>query len=114
MLSIPPTVGPHVVTERETPPRPPLLPLYPEEWFFDFGFVIPGSTNSWQQTIESAGEDRMLSAEDLRYGWVNTAADCSVSVSFFHSCWHPELPRKCALSLVSVVLAVKSRASFDY
>ncbi|CAN0081857.1 unnamed protein product, partial [Ectocarpus sp. 6 AP-2014] len=36
-----------------------------EEWFFDFGFVIPGSTNSWQQTIESAGEDRMLAAEDL-------------------------------------------------
>lgn len=36
------------------------------EWFFDFGFVIGGSTNSWQQTIESAGEDRMLSADDLR------------------------------------------------
>ncbi|CAM9357944.1 unnamed protein product [Ectocarpus fasciculatus] len=41
----------------------PLVP--PAEWFFDFGFVIPGSTNSWQQTIESAGEDRMLAAEDL-------------------------------------------------
>ncbi|CAM9656485.1 unnamed protein product, partial [Scytosiphon promiscuus] len=36
-----------------------------EEWFFDFGFVIGGSTNSWQQTIESAGKDRMLSADDL-------------------------------------------------
>ncbi len=58
-------LGPHVMTNPS--PRPPLLPLYPEEWFFDFGFVIPGSTNSWQQTIESAGEDRMLSAEDLRY-----------------------------------------------
>ena len=23
-----------------------------EEWRFDFGFVIPGSTNSWQQVIE--------------------------------------------------------------
>ncbi|CAM9969717.1 unnamed protein product, partial [Hapterophycus canaliculatus] len=34
-------------------------------WVFDFGFVIGGSTNSWQQTIESAGEDRMLAAEDL-------------------------------------------------
>jgi retinal rod rhodopsin-sensitive cGMP 3',5'-cyclic phosphodiesterase subunit delta len=23
-----------------------------EEWDFEFGFVIPGSTNSWQTTIE--------------------------------------------------------------
>lgn len=45
-------------------PAPPRSSL---EWFFHFGFVIPGSTNSWQQTIESAGEDRMLAAEDLRY-----------------------------------------------
>jgi len=27
-----------------------------EEWRFDFGFVIPGSTNSWQQVIEAADE----------------------------------------------------------
>lgn len=52
---------------------PPIFPiLFPDfrllpEWFFDFGFVIPGSTNSWQQTIESAGQERMLAAEDLRY-----------------------------------------------
>ncbi|DBA04180.1 TPA: hypothetical protein N0F65_004288 [Lagenidium giganteum] len=31
-----------------------------EEWLFTFGFVIPGSTNSWQQTIEGAGADAML------------------------------------------------------
>jgi|EP00505_MAST-04D_sp_SCG-Rhode-Island_P004556 retinal rod rhodopsin-sensitive cGMP 3',5'-cyclic phosphodiesterase subunit delta len=36
-----------------------------EEWFFDFGFVIPGSTNSWQSTIEAAGEDAMLPAHLL-------------------------------------------------
>jgi len=23
-----------------------------EEWKFDFGFVMPGSTNTWQQIIE--------------------------------------------------------------
>ena len=27
-----------------------------EEWRFDFGFVIPGSTNSWQQVIKAADE----------------------------------------------------------
>ena len=36
-----------------------------EEWFFDFGFVIPGSTNSWQQIIQAAGEDQMMAAADL-------------------------------------------------
>ena len=36
-----------------------------EEWFFDFGFVIPGSTNSWQSTIEAAGEGAMLPAHLL-------------------------------------------------
>lgn len=37
------------------------------EWKFDFGFVMPGSTNSWQQTIEAAGGSRMLPAALLRY-----------------------------------------------
>ena len=36
-----------------------------EEWFFDFGFVIPGSTNTWQNTIEAAGGDQMLPASML-------------------------------------------------
>ncbi len=36
-----------------------------EEWLFEFGFVIPGSTNSWQQIIEAAGEDEMMSPDDL-------------------------------------------------
>jgi hypothetical protein len=27
-----------------------------EEWCFNFGFVIPGSTNTWQQSIEAAEE----------------------------------------------------------
>lgn len=34
-----------------------------EEWIFPFGFVIPQSTNTWQQTIESAGDGEMLPAE---------------------------------------------------
>ena len=36
-----------------------------EEWFFKFGFVIPGSTNTWQQIIEAAPRDQMISAEAL-------------------------------------------------
>lgn len=27
-----------------------------EEWLFNFGFVIPNSTNNWQSTIEAAAE----------------------------------------------------------
>merc|ERR1711937_974013 len=36
-----------------------------EEWRFDFGFVIPGSTNTWQSTIEAAGGDKMIPADIL-------------------------------------------------
>lgn len=36
-----------------------------EEWQFDFGFVIPGSTNSWQCVIEAAGADQMIPAHIL-------------------------------------------------
>jgi retinal rod rhodopsin-sensitive cGMP 3',5'-cyclic phosphodiesterase subunit delta len=36
-----------------------------EEWFFDFGFVIPQSTNTWSSTIEAAGEGQMLPASLL-------------------------------------------------
>ncbi|KAG5185105.1 delta subunit of GMP phosphodiesterase [Tribonema minus] len=36
-----------------------------EEWFFDFGFVIPGSTNSWQQTIEAAAPEDMRHPAEL-------------------------------------------------
>ena len=34
-----------------------------EKWDFRFGFVMPGSTNTWQQVIEAA--DEMLPAEVL-------------------------------------------------
>ncbi|GBG26401.1 Retinal rod rhodopsin-sensitive cGMP 3',5'-cyclic phosphodiesterase subunit delta [Hondaea fermentalgiana] len=33
-----------------------------EEWFFNFGFVIPGSTNTWEQTIYAAEKSAMLPA----------------------------------------------------
>ncbi|TYZ62028.1 hypothetical protein PybrP1_011530 [[Pythium] brassicae (nom. inval.)] len=36
-----------------------------EEWLFEFGYVIPGSTNTWQQTIESAGAENMLDPESI-------------------------------------------------
>ena len=37
-----------------------------EEWNFQFGFVIPNSTNTWQQTIEAAEESKMLPAHALK------------------------------------------------
>ena len=32
-----------------------------EEWNFDFGFVIPNSTNTWQSLIEAAPESQVKS-----------------------------------------------------
>ena len=31
-----------------------------EQWSFHFGFVMPGSTNTWQQVIEAAPPEQML------------------------------------------------------
>ncbi|XP_018017738.1 retinal rod rhodopsin-sensitive cGMP 3',5'-cyclic phosphodiesterase subunit delta [Hyalella azteca] len=36
-----------------------------EEWFFDFGCVIPNSTNTWQSLIEAAPESQMMPADQL-------------------------------------------------
>jgi len=36
-----------------------------EEWNFDFGFVIPNSTNTWQSLIEAAPESQMMPAKVL-------------------------------------------------
>jgi retinal rod rhodopsin-sensitive cGMP 3',5'-cyclic phosphodiesterase subunit delta len=36
-----------------------------EEWFFKFGYVMSGSRNSWQQTIDAAPPSEMLPAEVL-------------------------------------------------
>jgi retinal rod rhodopsin-sensitive cGMP 3',5'-cyclic phosphodiesterase subunit delta len=36
-----------------------------EQWNFKFGFVIPGSENSWETIVEAAGEGRMLPASLL-------------------------------------------------
>lgn len=47
-----------------------------EEWFFAFGYVIPGSTNSWQQIIEAAPPDQMLPAESL-------SGNITIETSFF-------------------------------
>uniref|UniRef100_A0A8C4ZSN9 GMP phosphodiesterase delta subunit domain-containing protein n=1 Tax=Gadus morhua TaxID=8049 RepID=A0A8C4ZSN9_GADMO len=40
---------------------------YLEEWFFEFGFVIPNSTNTWQSLIEAAPdpESQMVPAHVL-------------------------------------------------
>ncbi|MXQ79366.1 hypothetical protein E5288_WYG000258 [Bos mutus] len=39
-----------------------------EEWFFEFGFVIPNSTNTWQSLIEAAPESQMMPASVLTQG----------------------------------------------
>ena len=51
----------------ETLPRAPAHPLFllPSEWFFEFGFVIPNSTNTWQSLIEAAPESQMMPASVL-------------------------------------------------
>ena len=36
-----------------------------EEWNFEFGFVIPNSTNTWQSLIEAAPESQMMPANVL-------------------------------------------------
>ena len=36
------------------------------EWYFEFGFVIPGSTNTWQSVIEAAPENQMMPANVLK------------------------------------------------
>lgn len=41
--------------------------FYFAEWNFDFGFVIPGSTNTWQSIIEAAPENQMMPASVLRF-----------------------------------------------
>lgn len=36
------------------------------EWYFNFGFVIPDSTNTWQSIIEAAPAEQMMPAKLLR------------------------------------------------
>lgn len=36
------------------------------EWFFEFGYVIPNSTNTWQSVIEAAPESQMMPADVLK------------------------------------------------
>jgi len=36
-----------------------------EEWVFHFGFVIPNSTNTWEQTISAEKPENMLAPEVL-------------------------------------------------
>merc|ERR1712042_381205 len=36
-----------------------------EEWYFDFGFVIPDSQNPWQSLIEAAPASQMIPAKVL-------------------------------------------------
>jgi retinal rod rhodopsin-sensitive cGMP 3',5'-cyclic phosphodiesterase subunit delta len=47
-----------------------------EEWFFKFGFVIPGSTNNWEQTIYAADRSAMLPAHML-------SGNITIETSFF-------------------------------
>ena len=36
-----------------------------EQWDYSFGFVIPGSQNSWETIVQAAGEGNMLPASYL-------------------------------------------------
>jgi retinal rod rhodopsin-sensitive cGMP 3',5'-cyclic phosphodiesterase subunit delta len=36
-----------------------------EEWYFEFGFVMPESTNTWQSIMEAAPESEMMPASVL-------------------------------------------------
>ena len=36
-----------------------------EQWSFTFGYVIPNSTNTWEQIIKSAGKNKMMNPEIL-------------------------------------------------
>ncbi|XP_046917503.2 LOW QUALITY PROTEIN: prenyl-binding protein [Dermatophagoides farinae] len=36
-----------------------------EEWFFEFGYVMANSTNTWQSLIEAAPESQMMPAKVL-------------------------------------------------
>ena len=36
-----------------------------EEWDFKFGFVMPGSTNNWEQIIDAADKEEMIPADVL-------------------------------------------------
>lgn len=37
-----------------------------EEWYFEFGFVMPESTNTWQSILEAAPESQMMPASILK------------------------------------------------
>lgn len=37
-----------------------------EEWNFEFGFVMPESTNTWQSIMEAAPESQMMPASVLK------------------------------------------------
>ena len=67
-----PAVGRGLLKRMGTgsPKTLPWSPAHPffllsSEWFFEFGFVIPNSTNTWQSLIEAAPESQMMPASVL-------------------------------------------------
>jgi retinal rod rhodopsin-sensitive cGMP 3',5'-cyclic phosphodiesterase subunit delta len=58
-----------------------------EEWNFKFGFVIPGSTNSWEMTIVAADAQEMLPASVL-------SGNMCIETTFFDDDY--EIGRACA------------------
>ena len=65
------------------------------EWFFSFGFVIPGSTNSWQQIIEAAPKNEMMSADILRYKNNKNLFQLYLlfNIKWNDVCWHFKLTK---------------------
>jgi len=68
------------------------------EWFFEFGFVIPDSTNTWQSVIEAAPQGQMMPANALRYVLLPIVAfffflqtDSQISFPLFSFCFLPSV-----------------------
>ena len=54
-----------------------------EEFGFDFGFVMPNTTNSWEQVID-AEEGQVMPAEVLSGNLIVDTYFCVKGVSFAH------------------------------
>lgn len=60
----------------------PFLCVFSSEWFFEFGFVIPNSTNTWQSLIEAAPESQMMPANVLTWVFIAIICYCISDCSF--------------------------------
>ena len=76
-----------------------------EDWHFEFGFVIPNSTNTWQSLIEAAPESQMMPARVLSGNVVietnffdNTLLVSTSKVRLYYV-WNYDVVLSCCISL---------------